>query len=67
MTTSCNHTVIFHTLSTTVMSAPLVINILMMSGLLLVVAICNAVQPFCINKTKKQYIFNKCYKDKYST
>ena len=47
------------------MSAPLVINILMISGSLLLAAICNAVQPSCINKTKKQYIFNEHYKDKF--
>ena len=47
------------------MSAPLVINILMISGQLLRAAICNAVQPYCSNKTKKQYIFNEHYKDKF--
>ena len=47
------------------MSAPLVINIFMMSGLLLVAAISNAVWPSCNNKTKKQYIFNEHYKDKF--
>ena len=47
------------------MSAPLVINILMISGQLLRAAKCNAVQPCYSNKTKKQFIFNKCYKDKF--
>ena len=47
------------------MSAPLVINILVISGELLVAAQCNAVQPSCINKTKKQYIHNEHYKDKF--
>ena len=47
------------------MSAPLLINILMIIGSLLVAAICNAVQPSCINKTKKQYILNEHYKDKF--
>ena len=28
-------------------------------------AICNAVQPSCINKTKKQYILNEHCKDKF--
>ena len=56
---------IFHTLSTTVMSAPLLINILIISGSLLRAAQCNAVQPYCNNKTKKQYIHKVHYTDKF--
>ena len=61
MATWCNNTMILHTLSTKVMSAPLEINILMISGLLKRAAWCNAVQPFCSNKTKKQYTHNAWY------
>ena len=56
---------IFYTLSTTVMSAPLLINILMISGLLMRAAKCNAVQPSCNNKTKKQNIHNLHYTDQF--
>ena len=41
------------------MSAPLIINILMISGLLKRAAKCNAVQP------KKQYIHNVHYTDQF--
>ena len=47
------------------MSAPLAINILMISGLLYMDAQCNAVQPFCSNKTKKEYIHSVRYTDKF--
>ena len=47
------------------MSAPLLINILMISGYLLQAAQCNAVLPSCNNKTKKQYIHNVHYTDKF--
>ena len=46
------------------MSAPLLINILMISGRLLRAAQCNAVQPSCNNKTK-QYIQHVHYTDKF--
>ena len=52
MATWCNYTMIFHTLSTTVISAPLEINILMISGQLLQAAKCNAVLPPCSNKQR---------------
>ena len=47
------------------MSAPLLINILMISGLLLIAAKCNAVLPSCNNKTNKQYIHNVHYTDQF--
>ena len=55
---------IFHTTSTRVMSAPLLINIFIISGSLKA-AKCNAVQPPCSNKTKKHYIQNVHYTDKF--
>ena len=47
------------------MSASLLINILMISGLLDMAAQRNAVQPYRSNKTKNQYIHNVHYTDKF--
>ena len=65
--TSCNHTMVFHTLVMTVTSASFLINTSSKrSGWLLEAAKCNAVQPNCINKTKSNTLMIQTIQSHYT-